>query len=220
MDASTGIVVFGDVIGSRNGPAVATGWLGTLRRRLDSIYGKRRLAPFEFTQGDEIQGLLHPAADPLLAILESTLLPHDGHDAAPWMRWVAVFGAVDPGRGPATHRTGDAFLRARALLQQARDDHDGLLCQTGDAATDAVLAGTAPVMAAIIDRMTDRQRQIARLALVDGLRQSEIADRLGVARPTVSVSSARADVRSLARLTGAVRLVWTDGVDRVTARTA
>ena len=94
-------------------------------------------------------------------------------------------------------------------------DRDGLLCQTGDAAADAYLAGTAPVLAAIIDRMTDRQRQIARLALVDGLRQSEIAERLDVARPTVSVSYARADVRNLARLVDAVRRIWTDGVERV-----
>ena len=67
---------------------------------------------------------------------------------------------------------------------------------------DAYLAGTTPLLAAIIDRMTDRQRQIARLALVDGLRQSEIAERLDVSRPTVSVSYARADVRNLARLAG------------------
>jgi len=181
------------------------------------MYGTRRLAAFEFTQGDEIQGLLHPSADPFQAVLESTLLPHDGRDAAPRMRWVAVFGAVDAGRGPATHRTGDAFLRARSLLQQARDEQDGLLCQTGDSPADAVLAGTSPVMAAIIERMTDRQRQIARLSLVDGLRQWEIADRLDVTRPTVSVSYARADVRNLARLTGAVRLVWAEGVDRAIA---
>ena len=217
VDVSKGIVLFGDVVASRQGPGASARWLGTLRRRLDSIYGTQRLAAFEYTQGDEIQGLLHQAADPFQAVLESTLLPHDGPDAAPRMRWVAVLGGVDAGRGPATHRTGDAFVRARALLEQARDDHDGLLCQTGDAATDAVLAGTSPVMAAIIDRMTDRQRQIARLALVDGLRQSEIADRLGVARPTVSVSYARADVRNLARLTGAVRTIWADGVQRVSA---
>ena len=135
------------------------------------------------------------------------------------MRWVAVLGSIDAGRGPATHRTGEAFLRARALLDQARADRDGLLCQTGDPDADAYLAGTAPVLAAIIDRMTDRQRQVAALALVDGLRQSEIADRLDVARPTVSVITARGDVRNLARLADAVRAIWADGVERVTAPT-
>ena len=220
MDVARGVVLFGDVIASRHGSGASARWLHSLRRRLDGIYGPQRMATFEFTQGDEIQGLLDPAADPFRAVLESTLLPHEGRDAAPRMRWVVVFGALDPGRGPATHRTGDAFLRARALLEQARDDQDGLLCRTGDAAADAILAGTSPVMAAIIERMTDRQRQIARLALVDGLRQSEIADRLEVARPTVSVSYARADVRNLARLIGAQRLIWAEGVDRVIAGSA
>jgi hypothetical protein len=217
MDTSRGIVLFGDVVASRQGPGASARWLATLRRRLDGIYGPQRMAAFEFTQGDEIQGLLHEAADPFQAVLESTLLPHEGRDAAPRMRWVAVFGALDPGRGPATHRTGDAFLHARELLVQAREEQDGLLCRTGDAAADAVLAGTSPVMAAIIGRMTDRQRQIARLALVDGLRQWQIADRLEVARPTVSVSYARADVRNLARLVDALRLIWTEGVERVIA---
>ena len=137
--------------------------------------------------------------------------------AVPRMRWVVVLGSIDPGRGPATHRTGEAFLRARALLDQARADRDGLLCQTGDGDADAYLAGTAPILAAIIERMTDRQRQVARLALLDGLRQSEIAGRLDVARPTVSVIAARGDVRNLARLVGAVRAIWGDGVQRATA---
>ena len=201
----------------RDGAAASTAWLGGLRRSLDRAYGDQRLAPFEFTQGDEIQGLLRPDADPLLAILRSTLQPHAGAQAVPRMRWVAVLGTVDAGRGPATHRTSGAFLRARSLLDQARADRDGLLCQTGDPHADGYLAGTAPVLAAIIDRMTDRQRQVASLALVDGLRQSEIAGRLDVARPTVSVITARGDVRSLTRLASAVRAIWADGVARVAA---
>jgi hypothetical protein len=217
MDQSLGVVLFGDVIGSRDGPAVSSGWLGNLCRSLDGTYRDQRLAPFEFTQGDEIQGLLHADADPVLAILQSTLQPHAGAHAVPRMRWVAVLGSIDAGRGPATHRTGEAFLRARDLLGQARGDRDGLLCQTGDREADAYLAGTAPVLAAIIDRMTDRQRQVAQLALVDGLRQSEIAGRLDVARPTVSVLTARGGVRDLARLAGAVRAIWADGVGRVMA---
>ena len=43
--------------------------------------------------------------------------------------------------------------------------------------------------------MTDRQRVVARMAIVDGLRQSEIADRLGIARPDrVGRVLTRADV--------------------------
>src|SRR5689334_11397711 len=209
-----GIVLFGDVVDSRDQPHAATDWLAALCRNLDAVYGEHRLASFEFTQGDEIQGLLRPSADPFEAVLRSTLPSPDAPDRAPRMRWVAVLGPIDPGRGPATHRTGEAFLHARTLLGAARDARDGLSCQTGDTVADEYLSGTAPVLSAIIDRMTDRQRRIAHLALVEGLRQSEIAGRLDVARPTVSVSFARGDIRNLTRLTGAVRAIWTDGVRR------
>jgi transcriptional regulator len=66
----------------------------------------------------------------------------------------------------------------------------------------------------MLRRLTDRQREVARLGLLDGLRQSEIADRLEVARATVSVAEKRADVRSLERLLRAVRLIWSEGLMR------
>jgi predicted XRE-type DNA-binding protein len=215
-----GVVLFGDVVGSRKDAARAARWLADLSIDLDAAYGALRLADFEFTQGDEIQGLLTPGADPLRAILLSTLHPHGVGTGVPRMRWVVVLGHVDKGQGPTTHRSGEAFVAARALLGRARDDRDGLLCQTGDPVADAYLAGTAPLMAAIIDRMTDRQRQIARLAIIDDLRQSEIAERLDVARPTVSVSFARGEIRNLARLVTSVRAIWADGVARVLSQPA
>jgi predicted DNA-binding protein (UPF0251 family) len=206
------IVVFGDVVGSRQGAAAATAWLERLCALLDRTYGDQRLAPFDFTQGDELQGLLDLSADPFVAVLEGNLRPRKGRGAAPSMRWVTVCGEVDPGRGPSTRRTGPAFVIARETIEEAGRSRDGLLCRTGDPRSDALLEGTAPVMAAMIERMTDRQREVARLALVDGLRQSEIAERLGVARATVSVSFARGDVRNLGRLLGAVRAIWSEGV--------
>jgi hypothetical protein len=215
-DRPFGVVLFGDVVRSRDQADAATRWLETLCRRLDAAYGDRRLASFEFTQGDEIQGLLTADADPLLAILESTLRPHDPRDprAVPRMRWAIAAGPVDPGRGPATRRTGPAFVVARETLEEVRRLREGLLARTGDPAADALLDGTAPVLAAIIDTMTDRQRDVARLALVEGLRQSEVADALGVKRPTVSVSFARGDVTNLRRLSGAIRSIWSQGVAR------
>lgn len=207
-----GVVLFGDVIRSRQGSAAATAWLERLCAELDALYGSSRLAPFDFTQGDELQGLLEPHADPFAAVLTGTLQPHGGARGVPGMRWVAVAGPIDPGQGPATRRSGEAFILARAMLDEAKRERDGLLCRTQDERADAILTGTAPVLAAMIDAMTDRQRQVARLALVDGLRQSEIAERLGVARATVSVSFARGDVRNLGRLLGAVRTIWAEGV--------
>jgi DNA-directed RNA polymerase specialized sigma24 family protein len=215
-----GIVLFGDIVRSRDDAPASTAWLEELRARLDQAYMGETLAPFEFTQGDEIQGLLAITADPFRAVLDATLREHRGKRRVPSMRWAVVAGRVDPGRGPATRRTGEAFVRARAALELGSRRNDGLLCRTGDPESDALLDGTAPVLAAIIDGMTDRQRVIARLALVEGLRQADIAERLKIARPTVSVSYARGDVRNLERLLGAVRAIWSQGIARVLAGAA
>jgi hypothetical protein len=209
-----GIVLFGDVVRSSDDAQAATAWLEQLCIRLDKSYAGETLAPFEFTQGDEIQGLLATEADPFRAVLEATLREHRGKNRVPSMRWVVVAGAVDPGRGPATRRTGEAFVLARGTLELATRREDGLLCRTGDPEADALLDGTAPVLAAIIDDMTDRQRLVARLALVEGMRQADIAERLEVARPTVSVSYSRGDVRNLERFVGAIRTIWAQGLAR------
>jgi predicted DNA-binding protein (UPF0251 family) len=194
--------------------------LERLRAMLEEAYAGRTLAPFEFTQGDELQGLLAPDADPFRAVLLATLRPRAGNDAVPRMRWAVAAGAVDPGSGPATRRTGEAFLVARHTLERADHQRDGLLCATGEPRSDALLGDVAPVITAHIDRMTDRQREIARLMLVEGLRQSEAAEHLGVSRPTVSIAWRRADIRSLDRLVDATRRIWADGVhQRVAAET-
>ena len=59
-----GLVLFGDVIRSRRDAPAATAWLRILRADLQTAYPPdERLAPFEFTQGDELQGLLPAAAE-------------------------------------------------------------------------------------------------------------------------------------------------------------
>ena len=60
----------------------------------------------------------------------------------------------------------------------------------------------------MLDSLTERQRTVARLALVEGLRQSEVADRLNVRRATISVSFSRARVRPLQRLVTGIRRVY------------
>jgi DNA-binding CsgD family transcriptional regulator len=211
-----GIVLFGDVVRSRRLGALGPAWLERLCRELDARYGDRRAAPFEFTQGDEIQGLLRPDADPFEAVLVSLCRPRS---EAPPMRWAIAFGEVDAGHGPATRRTGPAFLLARETIELARSQRDTLLVMSGDEASDRLLEGTAPVLGSLMVRLTDRQRTIASMALVEGLRQADIAARLGVRRATVSVAFARADVRSLTRLLATARELWATGVARGLAAT-
>ena len=191
-----GIVIFGDVIRSRRDAQAATGWLRTLAADLNEVIAEpEQLAPFEFTQGDELQGLLAPGANPLTAILRGTLHP----EARP-MRWVVMAGEVDPGRGPATQRSGPAFIAARERLAQANGRRERVAIASGDAPTDELLDGLGPLLGELLADLTKRQREIAWLLLVEGLRRSDAAERLGVSRATVSVSADRAHLRSIGEL--------------------
>jgi hypothetical protein len=197
------IVMFGDVVGSRRAPAAASGWLRRLCMEMESVYGPDRLAPFAFTQGDELQGLLRPTADPVRGVLYASL-----HEESRPMRWSVVRGLVAGGEGPATERSGDAFVQARGLIDVARRQRDGLLMTTGTEPADALLANLAPVLAELLRGLSTRQRTVARLALLDGLRQADVAERLDVSRATVSVTFGRAGVRSIQRVADAIRLVF------------
>lgn len=204
---SPGIVVFGDVVASREAPTRATTWLRTLARALDARYAEEQLARWEFTQGDEIQGLLGVEADPLEAVLQASLTRD-----APRMRWVIVAGDVEEGAGPATQRAGPAFVEARRAIIEAGERHDSLLVLSGDPRADDLLASMAPVLGGLLDGLTPRQREVAYLTLIDGLTHAEVAQRLGVARATVSISYARAGGRSIARMRHAVMTVFREGV--------
>lgn len=207
MTDGIGLVLFGDVVESRRDSVASTAWLRDLVAELDGTYGDRRLAPFGFTQGDELQGLLAPGSDPLEAILRAALAPGGRR-----MRWVVFRGQVDPdateGKAPATERTGAAFVRARAAIDAARTGHERLVILTGDPGVDELLADLTPALVDMLDGLTERQRTVARLAVIDDLRQSEVADRLKVRRATVSVAFSRARIRSLIRLVAGLRLVY------------
>jgi DNA-directed RNA polymerase specialized sigma24 family protein len=82
---------------------------------------------------------------------------------------------------------------------------------TGDPRTDDLLADIAPTLAVLLADLTTRQRVVARLILIDGLRQADAAKRLDVSRPTVSVAAERARVREIERLARAVAVLVRSG---------
>jgi predicted DNA-binding protein (UPF0251 family) len=207
-----GVVVFGDVVDSRDEPSASTDFLRTLCRELERLYEGERLASFGFTQGDELQGLLRPSADPFRAVLHAGL--HEQHRP---IRWAIVAGPLETGRGPATERTGVAFLAAREAIERARSQRDRLVAQTGDTTADGLLADLAPLLVEHLDALTEAQRDATRLLVEQGLRQAEAAERLGVARATVSVVAKRARARSIARLSRALITIFAEGVTRAEA---
>ena len=201
--------MFGDVVDSRRDPG-STAWLRALRGDLDATFPRaRRLAPFAFTQGDELQGLLAPGEDPFLAVMRAALEPD-----ARSLRWAIVWGEVEPGTGPATERTGPAFRIARNALAELRARRDRLKAVTGDPQADALLDDLGPLLTELLDRLTARQREVGRLLLVDELRQSEAAGRLGVSRATVSVMADRGGIRHLQRLARTLTTIFREGVAR------
>ena len=206
MDELEAWVLLGGLVEARRDRGEATAWLRSLVTELDDAYGGLKLAPFGITQGDEVQGLLVATADPLLAVLHAALRAKPRP-----IRWVCIRGAVDPGEGSAMQRTGSAFLAARAAIEAARAGHERLVIRTGRADADELLDGMTPAMADLLYALTPRQQAVARLALIEGLRQSEVAERLNVRRATISVSFARARVTPLARLAAAIRKAYAGG---------
>jgi DNA-binding CsgD family transcriptional regulator len=204
-----GLVLVGDVVESRRDLAGASRWTQQLTAELEAWYGPQRLAPFGFTHGDEVQGLLRPTADPFAAVLIAAL-----HETPRAMRWGLALGRVEPGQGNAPQWTGEAFLAARALVEAARHRRDRLLVTTGDPTADALLDDLAPVLGASLEALTSRQRTIARLMLLEGCRQADVAVRLGISRATVSVAHTRGHLREVGRLLAAIRAIHRDGVTR------
>jgi DNA-directed RNA polymerase specialized sigma24 family protein len=121
------------------------------------------------------------------------------------MRWVVVAGEIDPGHGPATQRSGPAFIAARERLAVAAARRERLAVVSGDPPTDDLLGALGPLLGDLLADLTDRQREIAWPILVDGLRRSDAADRLGVSRATISVAAERAHLRSIGELAGVIR---------------
>jgi len=195
------LVLFGDVVRSRRDPEGSSRWLRTLCRALEGAYTPpERIASFGFTQGDELQGLLAPTADPFRAVLLGAL-----HEDARPMRWSITLGDVAPGTGPATERAGEAFIRARDGLAAAKVHRDGIVISTGEPGADRLLGDLAPLLAELLAELTPSQARIARLMLIEDLRQADVADALGVSRATVSVAHGRGHIRSIDRLLDALR---------------
>jgi hypothetical protein len=207
VDRDLGIVLIGDMVDSRRDLRGSSLWLAKLVATLNARYGRQRLAAFEFTQGDELQGLLVATADPFDAVLAAAL------DEDPWpVRWAIAAGEVEPGRGPATRRTGAVFLAAREAAERGRRERLGLVTRSGDPGADRLLDDVTPVLADLLAELSHRQRSIGRLMLLEGHRQAQVAEALGIARATVSVAYGRGRLASIERLLDASRRLFAAGM--------
>ena len=196
MEAVPAWLLIGEAVETRKAPPGSGSWLASLARELGRLSGERAILPFE-DAGSFVLGVLTPGSDPLRPVLEAALA-----EIRRPMRWAIVLESLEAPADAA--RSEPTLARARSALALARSGRERLLIQTGEAESDGLLAAMAPALVELLDGLTPRQRMVARLALLEGLRQVDVADRLGVRRATVSVSFARARILPLGRLIGAI----------------
>jgi DNA-directed RNA polymerase specialized sigma24 family protein len=129
--------------------------------------------------------------DPFIALLDAWLDP-----AMPAARWSVVVGVDDD---------------AEAALQAATAHRESLVVRTGSEDADALLADLSPVLGRLLDDLTSSQRRLARLLLVEGVRQADAAEVLGISRASVSVANGRARIHEIELQLRAVRACWAAG---------
>jgi hypothetical protein len=127
--------------------------------------------------------------DPFHALMAAWFDP-----ATPPARWAVVLGGA-----PEADAALDAAATARELL----------VVRTGRPEADALLADLSPVLGRLLEDMTSSQRRLARFLLVEGVRQADAAERLGISRASVSVAHGRARIHEVGLLLRAVRASWT-----------
>lgn len=129
--------------------------------------------------------------EPFRALLATWLDP-----AVPAARWAVTVGGIADSEAAL-----DAASAARELL----------VVRTGSAAADTMLADLAPVLGRLLDDMTPSQRRLARLLLLDGHRQADAAEILGISRASVSVAHGRARIHEVRLMLRAVQACWAAG---------
>ncbi len=196
-----GIAVIGERVGQGIGGTVPPPDLRALAAALDAAYADGRLAGFAVTDGRLI-GILRPDADGLGVVMVAGLRVGDLR-----LRWALVEGELEPaGDGPSPRADG-LVADARRTFELARLRRERLVIRTGEPGADRLLDGIAPLLGELLDDLTDRQRIVARLLLLDGRRQADAADALGVSRATISVLVGRGRIRSIERLADSIRAI-------------
>ena len=153
------------------------------------VCGRLRVAR-ETGKTVEVRGSVD-ADDPFVALLDAWLDP-----TMPAARWAVVVGVDED---------------VRAALDVAAARRELLIVRTGSEDADALLADLGPVLGRLIDDLTSSQRRLARLRLIDGVRQADAAEVLGISRASVSVANGRARIHEIDLQLRAVRACWAAG---------
>ncbi len=210
---SAGTVLFGDVVDSRRDPeldAVATIAVRGARGGVPARAAPRRRSRSPRATSSRA---CSPRAPTRSAPSSSRPCgPTRATSAGRSSPATSIPAPAPPSSAPAARSSSPA---SRSPGRRAH--RDGLVALTGDPEADERLADLGPLLAALLADLTPRQREVARLIVVDELRRSEVADHLGVSRATVSVIADRARVRHLPGLARTLASIFAEGARRAEA---
>lgn len=179
--------VIGDLVGSRGLADRGTAQRAVAAALTEVTDSLRPVQDFEPTIGDELQGACASLADALAATLRVRLALRGVVD----VRWGVGYGEVevhDPTRRPIL-QDGPGWWAARAALESIAGPRTGR--RTAFRGPEETTVNAYLVCRdQLVDRLSDRGAEIARLAL-GGLLQKDIAARVGVSASAVSQQFAR-----------------------------
>lgn len=179
------VVVIGDMVRSRRLPrarrARIQGQLEKLFLQINRNHKKSVVTPFQFTAGDEFQGVLKTAFDlfPVIHRIRDTTSPVS-------VRFGIGIGSITTAiskqpqamDGPAFHRARDALERAQEFIGQ-------ICLSSGKREEDEVVNAWLDVLSFIRSTWSERRREIIRL-YDDFDKLEPVASKLGISVQAVS----------------------------------
>lgn len=178
-------VVTADQVASRRGADRVDGVLA----RLGARYTDTLELPPERTAGDELQALTPDATGALGMVLD---LAREGG----WSIGLGIGGVRTPLGATTRASSGAAFIAARTAVERARRGPEprlGLVV-AGDSLRSADLEALLALTLVLRDRRTAAGWAVADL-MAEGLRQSTVAERLGITAQAVSQRALAAGLR-------------------------
>jgi hypothetical protein len=168
---------------------------------LDSPAPPATLRPFQRTAGDEVQGVLQDA-EAAVEVVGRTLR------AGGWYVGIGVGDVEVPLPAETRAGRGDAFVRARAAVNRAKQDVHRLavVAERGDPAAEHVET-VLGLWAGVLERRTVRGWEVHDL-LATGLSYAEVGERLGITQSAVSQRARAAGIIDERRARAMLSDLW------------
>jgi DNA-binding CsgD family transcriptional regulator len=170
-------------------PEVASQVLARLEQRLAGLNSDVDPAPvlgLSLSYGDEVAGLFDRPQS-LYGVVDQV---RDALWPEVTVRFVAAYGAIGRASDDIRQVGGEVFKRANEAIQKLKKRRRFCSWLMGDPILDAALDSLTEMGNALLEDMTEYQREVYRL-LAANLSQKQIAEKLGKHKQSVSEASSR-----------------------------